>query len=1044
MPVTDLGDTDGWTAEPVDHDPFASDADSFANSVARNNPIGLGGLGGVAGGATGEPYAQPEAAAAPGGSGPLGRSGAGGGEAALRPAPGEAAAPPLLSVERARANAAAGPYQAVAGLPQKPLQFPDGSLYQPGPLAKAHQAAEAYMRESGLPYDPPRDYAKIDKNFGARVAQAYEDMPHAPDDPAVKASYNALARETMAQWQHVKGTGLQVDWITPETGDPYAANPRMAIKDIRDNNHWWGYPTDEGYGSTGEDIKGADNPMLADSGEEIGGHRARVNDIFRIVHDYFGHAKEGHGFRAEGEDNAFRSHATMYSDAAKPAMTSELRGQNSWLNFGPYGEQNRTAKAADTVFADQKIGVMPEWTWREGAPMPPISMVGRPPVGLGAEEEALQRQREAQGEWTGGRIGFADGGAPDDLSAFGQMKLEPVDGDPFAGSAPQPSDFDRAYAKARWGIEDQRAPAQDAQPQIMGHVAASPVPGQNLTPKYLAARPEGSISSYDPSWAEKVQQGVSEGAQAVGVPTQGAERMGSAVRTGAEYAPGTSNIISANEAYRAGQRGDYLGAAVSALGAVPIPGAGTAERAGVGVIERGADGILRHADSAFPEGRIATTMPWSKKLPDPHQSGEGTIGHDTLQASGDMYPKTADIIKEMPYTGVKTKVPAQDGKKAKTTTTWTPTGDLNIPADATPEEAHEAFIEHAKSNILALHDAVPDDIRQGSMQWYDGANTIAKQRAQQYDRPLENIAGTYAALSPQMDWYKNASLGDRVMDISTRQGNTAFSPEMQSWVGDYLKSSSSKDTAKSAAIYDAIKDKPLGQITDPLERAHWIRAYDEAHNDRAYNLVNPDGTFGPPVQTKGGANAGAGWGSMDAIANAVTAFDGKDMPTISEAMGAGHKVRNFYNNILNPNAATGDVTVDTHAIAAALLRPLSGSDKDTAIGLGTAPPTNAMTGAKGLYGAYAEAYRRAAEERGILPRQMQSITWEAIRGLYNPAEKRSASFRRAVDEAWANHRTGNWTQQQVQQHLMVDPETGASRIRPPSWYSGAPEIETPD
>ena len=137
------------------------------------------------------------------------------------------------------------------------------------------------------------------------------------------------------------------------------------------------------------------------------------------------------------------------------------------------------------------------------------------------------------------------------------------------------------------------------------------------------------------------------------------------------------------------------------------------------------------------------------------------------------------------------------------------------------------------------------------------------------------------------------------------------------------------------------------------------------------------------------------------------------------------------------------MTVDTHAIAAALLRPLSGSDKDTAIGLGTAPPTNAMTGSKGLYGAYAEAYRRAAAERDILPRQMQSITWEAIRGLYSPVEKRTPSFRQAVNDAWARHGSGEWTQQQVQQHLMTNPETGASRIRPPSWHTGS-AIEEPE
>jgi adenylate kinase family enzyme len=47
-------------------------------------------------------------------------------------------------------------------------------------------------------------------------------------------------------------------------------------------------------------------------------------------------------------------------------MTSETRGQNSWVNYGPKGEQNRTASGEDTIFADQKVGLMPRWTWTEG------------------------------------------------------------------------------------------------------------------------------------------------------------------------------------------------------------------------------------------------------------------------------------------------------------------------------------------------------------------------------------------------------------------------------------------------------------------------------------------------------------------------------------------------------------------------------------------------------------------------------------------------------------------------------------------------------
>lgn len=91
-----------------------------------------------------------------------------------------------------------------------------------------------------------------------------------------------------------------------------------------------------------------------------------MNDIFRVVHDYFGHAKEGVGFRADGEENAWRSHASMYSPDAAPAATTETRGQNSWLNYGPHGDKNRTAATADTVFADQKVGLLPKWAWTQG------------------------------------------------------------------------------------------------------------------------------------------------------------------------------------------------------------------------------------------------------------------------------------------------------------------------------------------------------------------------------------------------------------------------------------------------------------------------------------------------------------------------------------------------------------------------------------------------------------------------------------------------------------------------------------------------------
>jgi hypothetical protein len=131
----------------------------------------------------------------------------------------------------------------------------------------------------------------------------------------------------------------------------------------------WVFPTYSGYGS-GDPISEDDvkrNPLLQLTGETWNGIPVTVNDVFRAVHDYYGHAKEGVGFRADGEENAWRSHASMYSPLARMAMTSETRGQNSWLNYGPHGDKNRTARTEDTIFADQKIGVMPHWAHHEGA-----------------------------------------------------------------------------------------------------------------------------------------------------------------------------------------------------------------------------------------------------------------------------------------------------------------------------------------------------------------------------------------------------------------------------------------------------------------------------------------------------------------------------------------------------------------------------------------------------------------------------------------------------------------------------------------------------
>lgn len=87
-----------------------------------------------------------------------------------------------------------------------------------------------------------------------------------------------------------------------------------------------------------------------------------MNDVFRFVHDYYGHMSSGTGFRANGEENAWRHHSAMYSPLARMAMTSETRGQNSWTNYNPKsGKLNQNARQETTQYAEQKLGILPDW-----------------------------------------------------------------------------------------------------------------------------------------------------------------------------------------------------------------------------------------------------------------------------------------------------------------------------------------------------------------------------------------------------------------------------------------------------------------------------------------------------------------------------------------------------------------------------------------------------------------------------------------------------------------------------------------------------------
>ena len=245
-----------------------------------------------------------------------------------------------------------------------------------GPDPQLVAVADQYAQENGIPFKRQAEYVTVDEDRAIRISEAYEAMADDPQNPKVKEAYQNLINQTMAQYKALADAGYKfwfMDLNIPSNAE-YASTPFNAIRDLRANKEMGVFPTTDGYGDGGlTELNVEKNPLLADTGIQwpVGGLDGEMktvlaNDLFRAVHDAFGHGLEGSGFRARGEENAWQAHVRLFTGSAIAAMTSETRGQNSWLNYGPNGEQNRTASVDDTVFAEQKIGLMPSWTWTEG------------------------------------------------------------------------------------------------------------------------------------------------------------------------------------------------------------------------------------------------------------------------------------------------------------------------------------------------------------------------------------------------------------------------------------------------------------------------------------------------------------------------------------------------------------------------------------------------------------------------------------------------------------------------------------------------------
>lgn len=365
-----------------------------------------------------------------------------------------------------------------------------------------------------------------------------------------------------------------------------------------------------------------------------------------------------------------------------------------------------------------------------------------------------------------------------------------------------------------------------------------------------------------------------------------------------------------------------------------------------------------------------------------------------------------------------------------------------------PKKRAERMIEFFKENLLALHDAFPAELRARATHWYDGANKIASDLANQWGLTLEQAGGIIAVLSPQKDWFMNVAQARQATEVYLTQADSVIEgPDFdrvfdenidglsidKKALAKHRKATGRPDLTKAEAldiaratrraVFDALKGQTIAGLDhNPGLQAWAIRMTAEAKMGREFHIISPEGeTMGVQMSRKTGEPVKNGWGPTPEIVKLVSIIKDGSLKNISEQLGQKHKVRNFFNNIVAPNNSKGDSTMDTHAVAAAHLLPLGSSAPEVSANFGsTGSPGN---GVNGTYYLYQEAYRRAALERGLQPRQMQSITWEAIRGLFLPEDRRGAIVP-ATRKHWKDHAN--------------DPDTARAKllerpIVPPFW-----------
>jgi hypothetical protein len=243
---------------------------------------------------------------------------------------------------------------AVRAMPPSSLekQFPIGKTYET--MAKGIDTA----LERQLFAQYLRAYPDVVRKSGATN---YQEL--------IPASYEQLGKENAKQLDRMLNEGINISYHQGNLN--YANSPQM-LEDALINKHLYTFG-------------GGEPHQLLNKIDPYTG--LNENQVFRAVHDYYGHGPTGASFGPRGEELAYGTHSQLYSPLAKMAAATETRGQNSFVNYSGINadlqaqmiplkiEQERLKRLGqDTSAVDQKLaelGAQTQYAEQKAFLLPP-------------------------------------------------------------------------------------------------------------------------------------------------------------------------------------------------------------------------------------------------------------------------------------------------------------------------------------------------------------------------------------------------------------------------------------------------------------------------------------------------------------------------------------------------------------------------------------------------------------------------------------------------------------------------------------------------